>query len=117
MSRRTRSHVSAIGALLCCLLSGGAQAQDATQGKMIYAGRCAFCHGATGKGDGPAGAALKPVPTNFARAEFWKNTKSEAIEDAIAHGKPGTAMIAFQPSLTAQQIADVIVYLKTLPPQ
>ena len=117
MNRRTRAHVIAIGALLCCLLSGGAQAQNATQGKMIYAGRCAFCHGATGKGDGPAGAALKPAPTNFAHAEFWKNTKAEAIEDAIVHGKPGTAMIAFQASLTAQRIADVIVYVKTLQPQ
>ena len=117
MSRHTGAQVGALGAVLCLLLSGGAQAQDAGKGKMIYTGRCAFCHGATGKGDGPAGAALKPPDTNFARADFWKNTKPEAIKEAIEHGKPSTAMVAFQASLTAQQIADVIAYLKTFQPQ
>ena len=35
------------------------------KGKKLYNQMCAVCHGAKGKGDGVAGAALNPKPTNF----------------------------------------------------
>ncbi|MFB6372710.1 MAG: c-type cytochrome, partial [Bradymonadaceae bacterium] len=35
------------------------------QGKKLFKSQCASCHGETGKGDGPAGKALKPSPRNF----------------------------------------------------
>jgi mono/diheme cytochrome c family protein len=36
-------------------------------GQEMYTEYCAVCHGATGKGDGPAVAALKRVPTDLSQ--------------------------------------------------
>ena len=38
---------------------------DPSSGKEMYTAYCASCHGADGKGDGPAAAALKALPTNL----------------------------------------------------
>jgi mono/diheme cytochrome c family protein len=91
-------------------------AGDAEKGKGIYAARCAFCHGLSGRGDGPAGAALKPPPTNFATAEFWKRTNPDAIKTVIENGKPGTTMVPFKGSLSPAQVDDVVTYLGSFKP-
>jgi mono/diheme cytochrome c family protein len=38
---------------------------DPSSGKGMYMAYCASCHGADGKGDGPAASALKTFPTNL----------------------------------------------------
>src|SRR5690606_4649488 len=40
-------------------------APDVARGKALYAQHCAACHGADGKGDGPAAKGLEPAPSNF----------------------------------------------------
>jgi mono/diheme cytochrome c family protein len=35
------------------------------RGKKLYAANCASCHGASARGDGPAGAALNPRPADL----------------------------------------------------
>ena len=104
-------------ALACAALSAGggpAAAADVAKGKTLYASRCLFCHGAAGKGDGPAGKALKPRPTNFASAEYWKAATPDAMKAIIQNGKPNTAMLAFKNALSAQDLDDLIAYLQTL---
>src|SRR5262249_33503707 len=64
-----------------------ATAADAEKGKGLYASRCAFCHGASGAGDGPAGKALKPPPTNFTLAAYWNSTTPQTVKEAIQNGK------------------------------
>jgi len=38
---------------------------NAARGAETYKTMCSSCHGATGKGDGAASAALNPKPANF----------------------------------------------------
>jgi mono/diheme cytochrome c family protein len=56
-------------------------------GKDLYEGKCRICHGANGKGDGPAAAALSPSPANFTDPQFWRNNAVKKIEDTIHTGK------------------------------
>lgn len=51
-----------------------------------YDTTCAPCHGATGGGDGPAGAALSPKPANFADAAFWAERDDAIVKKAINEG-------------------------------
>jgi mono/diheme cytochrome c family protein len=102
----------AIGAI--CSVS----ASNAADAARIYSNRCAFCHGNSGKGDGPAGIALKPPPRNLADGEYWKRANTAEIKKLIADGKPGTAMTPFKDILSDDDIAAVVEYLKTFaPPQ
>ena len=50
------------GVLLAGVGVSGARAED---GKPIFEKNCVMCHGASGKGDGPAGKMLKPPPGDF----------------------------------------------------
>lgn len=65
------------------------------QGKTIFAVNCASCHGTSGKGDGPAAAALNPKPRDFT-AGYWRYGGGVArIVQTITEGSPGTAMPPF----------------------
>ena len=98
-------------------LASSADAGDAKKGKIAYNSRCAFCHGGSGKGDGPAAAQLKPPPTNLTTQAFWRDATPEAVKTVIENGKQGTSMTSFKASLNAEQIDDIITYLQTLKTQ
>lgn len=86
------------------------------EGTNLYASRCAFCHGASGKGDGPAGRALKPPPTDLTSADFWAHQTPATIREIIENGKPGTSMLAYKGSLRAEQVDQLLTYLETFRP-
>jgi mono/diheme cytochrome c family protein len=46
-------------------------------GKSLFDTNCAMCHGNTGRGDGPAGAALNPKPENLAGKDVQRQTDGE----------------------------------------
>ncbi len=71
--------------------------EQVEQAKAVYASNCSSCHGAEGKGDGAAAAALDPKPRNFhsADAEWTNGTSPLAIFDTLANGIEGTSMAAF----------------------
>jgi mono/diheme cytochrome c family protein len=74
---------AALAAFLAVGLAAAAHAAgDAAKGKVIFTTNCASCHGDSGKGDGPVGAALNPHPRDFTKGEF----KFDAAKD----GKPGS---------------------------
>lgn len=62
------------------------------QGKQIYNDKCAACHGAAGKGDGPAAAALNPKPANLADKNFMQTLPVDCQFFVIAEGVKGTGM-------------------------
>lgn len=59
-----------------------------TAGKEMYIAYCGACHGAQGKGDGPAAAALKMPPTDLTQLMKHNNGKfpETRFRDVIAHG-------------------------------
>lgn len=103
-------------ALLALVLSTAAQAAE-VDGKAIYDRRCSFCHGAEGRGDGPAGSALKPPPTSFADPAYAKNATPERIRDVISQGRQGTAMLPFGQTLKPEEIDAVARYVLGLAPK
>ena len=52
----------------------------------IFSERCAACHGANGKGDGPAAANLKPRPIDFHNRNWQKSVTDDSITKAIVFG-------------------------------
>lgn len=56
------------------------------EAKELYATRCAACHGASGKGDGPAAAALRPAPRDLGDPQRQAALSDEDIEKIIVRG-------------------------------
>jgi mono/diheme cytochrome c family protein len=65
-----------------------AKATGVSEAKAAYERNCVLCHGAIGRGDGPAATALKPKPRNFTDKAvqsqsdgelFWKITEGRGV--------------------------------------
>jgi mono/diheme cytochrome c family protein len=85
---------------------------DAVKGAEVFNINCASCHGATGEGDGPAGAALDPRPENL--VVFAPQVGDDYLFWRISTGKEGTNMVAWAGVLTEAQIWDVVSFIRTL---
>ncbi|MFC1491297.1 c-type cytochrome [Nitrospinota bacterium] len=83
-------------------------------GKKIYASYCASCHGMNGDGKGPAALSLKPRPTNFLDLKYMPMISRVDHYDAIANGRPKTAMAPWKNTLSDKEIWDVISYIEHL---
>jgi len=82
------------------------------QGKAIYEGKggCVNCHGASGRGDGPGAATLKPPPRVFRSHGFWRHRSEGEIFWVIKYGSAGTGMIPFGGMLSDEEIWTVMQY-------
>jgi len=88
--------------------------ESLVRGADVYKTNCISCHGETGLGDGPAGAALEPRP-----AEIAHSTQMLADDLLFYRVSEGgvpfqTAMPAWKGVLTEEQIWDVLAYVRTL---
>ncbi|MEN8170195.1 MAG: cytochrome c [Pseudomonadota bacterium] len=87
--------------------------ENIANGKTLYQGQCLVCHGASGKGDGPAGKTLVPRPANLAFTRrlpiatdiffFW--TMSEGGKSL------GTEMPSFGERLSEGEIWQITHYI------
>lgn len=68
---------------------------DLARAAELYEARCASCHGATGNGDGPAGAGLDPPPIAFTDRERARQRSVYGLYNTITLGVPGTGMAAY----------------------
>jgi mono/diheme cytochrome c family protein len=96
----------------------------AGSGAQVFQTYCVTCHGAGGKGDGPAAAALEPKPASFASNDFRLdpngNGKKGELDDikavvrdgAAKHG--GSPLMAPWPMLSAEQLQAVAEHVKSL---
>ena len=75
------------------------------EGDQIWTTRCSLCHGAGGKGDGPASAPLNPKPRDLTDKKWQTSVDDAHIELVIVKG--GTAvklspMMAANPDLESK---------------
>lgn len=78
------------------------------RGKKLFQVNCASCHGSGGKGDGPAGKALKPKPADLAAMAGRHPDGDFAWKIAEGRG----AMPTWKAVLSEKQIWDVVNYLQ-----
>ena len=110
-----------------------AQPTTMVQGNLLYKDHCAACHGMTGRGDGPAAAALKTLPTDLTALAKNNNGKFpdlkiihilESGSDLKAHGSKdmpiwGPIFLSMGPAGAGSQIgrlreANLTAYLKSI---
>ena len=88
---------------------------SADRGKVLYKEYCSQCHGAEGKGDGPAASGLSPKPAVHTSIPFEK-IPMEYLYNVIYYGGRSVGKSPNMPywglTIGQQGVADVITYLK-----
>ena len=69
---------------------------DLAKAPAVYAENCAMCHGATGHGDGIAGANLDPAPSDFHDDARLQQRSVFGLYNTITLGVGGTGMAAYR---------------------
>jgi mono/diheme cytochrome c family protein len=103
----TATVIAAIVLAGITLLSVPAQAQ--TGGEALYKAKCVACHGADGKGETTIGKANKVRDLGSADVQAQND---DAIAGIIGNGKG--KMPAYGKSLKADQIKDLVAYIRSL---
>ena len=109
---------------LACLVTFGAQAQDAGGGELgqqVYDKWCAHCHGDQGDGEGVAAPRLNPKPRDFTSGKYKIRMTTTGnipldsdLVNAVRRGLPGTSMPAFPETFLSDADVDAVVqYIKS----
>lgn len=92
-------------------------------GRAVFADRCADCHGARGRGDGPDARYLSPPPRDLTRGVYaLRSTQSgtlptdEDILRTLRRGIPGTSMPAWS-GLPERTLWALVAYVESLSPR
>ena len=110
------------------VMPGAAFAADVAAGKAKFLALCVSCHGETGKGDGPTGAALaaagQPAPRDFTVGEFKFDTNKDGevgtdadLAEVIRNGAApygGNPLMAPNPTLSDDDISNLIAFIRSL---
>jgi mono/diheme cytochrome c family protein len=98
-------------------------AADAQDTAALYRAHCAVCHGAEGRGDGPAAALLTPPPRDFTSGVYkFRSTPSGTLPTeadvfrTITRGLPGTSMPPFAELLSETERRALARHVLTLAP-
>lgn len=84
------------------------------KGKMLYAKECLSCHGATGKGDGPAAKDLEKKPGDLSSAKLWEQSDGALFFKVTEGRKP---MPSMEKTFSEEERWAVINYVRTLAPK
>ena len=61
-------------------------ALDINAAREVFTSRCAACHGAEGKGNGPGAVALNPKPRNYHDRDWQSRVTDDDIKKTITFG-------------------------------
>jgi len=100
-------------------------AQEAqVSGEAVYKERCAYCHGADGKGDSAPASVLGVKPRDLTSGVYKiRSTVSGSIPTdadivrSISMGLRGSSMPAWKGIIPDEEIAAVTSYIKSLSPR
>jgi cbb3-type cytochrome c oxidase subunit III len=84
-------------------LGTAAATGDAKRGAAIYARECQKCHG---------DATTRVTAVHLANAQFLAVASDAFIRYAVVAGRPGTPMESFEAKLSAQDIDDVVAFVR-----
>ena len=83
----------------------------AAEAVVLYHNYCSVCHGDKGNGKSRASGSFSSPPRDFTSAESKRELSPERIAAAIAHGRPGTAMVAWKSQLSEVDINRLAQYV------
>ena len=110
----------AMASLVGLMVTGGvAQAGgDAAKGKAAFQQYCGGCHGPTGKGDGPMGAAMNPKLKDLSDKGFTGSLKDDYLTKLIKEGGQALGKSPMMPkmggALKDNEVEDVIAFMRSL---
>ena len=90
----------------------GIVGESGSTGKTIYALTCSVCHGEDGSGALWGKTSLNPPPVNFRYMDRVRDLPRARMIHSVTHGRPGTAMTAFNTQLGEEEIAAVVDYIR-----
>lgn len=82
--------------------AAGAAATAPLTPEAAFRGTCTPCHGAEGRGDGPASRALDPKPANFTDPAFWASRDRDHVARVIRGGGAAVGRSPTMPPFGAQ---------------
>jgi len=95
--------------------------QRAADGERIFKRACAACHGAAGRGDGPAAADLDPPPRDLTSRRFRFRTtptgalpRPDDLKRTIRRGLPGTAMTGYGDLFSERELDSLVAFVYAL---
>ena len=91
-----------------------------TNGRQLFSQICTPCHGQEGKGDGPASVTLDPKPRNLTDPAYMATLNDRYLFELISRGGVAVGkspLMPAQPTLSAQDITNVVTFVKSLSAQ
>lgn len=82
-------------------------------GQKVFQTNCAMCHGAEGKGDGAAGAALNPKPRNLVEGHWTQGEGMIAHYNVLLNGIKGSSMASYSHFKPADRWA-LVLYVDSI---
>lgn len=86
------------------------------RGRAIYKVNCVACHGDTGKGNGPAAAAMKPPPRDHTEYAYMSTLTNKQLADVIKMGGAikGRPLMPSHPQIGGADMDALVAYVRTL---
>jgi mono/diheme cytochrome c family protein len=105
-------------AVVACFQAAAGYGQTSDEGKKLYLTYCTGCHGAGGKGNGPAARSLPVKPADHTNGAIMNRHSDEYLLAVISKGGAQVGRSPMMPAwgavLKENQIKDIIVYIRIL---